>query len=186
MGDQSQRQGQFSWQAKVQGHGNGCHHYPEGKIRVFLGRHQEPPGQQVQGGCGQEGRHPQQCAEEDVRRRSACTWCAGRQGACCFKVSPEEKARMAAAAKAAARKLKVQQKQAAGKVASKAPKKVAKVSAGKKAASAGKKLSAKKTALGSKKPAPKSNKPGGKKGAKPSVKKPAPKMKSKSGKAMKK
>merc|ERR1711934_1037314 len=111
---------------------------------------------------------------------------AGRKGAGCFKVSPEEKARMAAAAKAAARKLKVQQKQAAGKVASKAPKKVAKVSAGKKAASAGKKLSAKKTALGSKKPAPKSNKSGGKKGAKPSAKTPAPKMKSKSGKAMKK
>merc|ERR1711934_1345112 len=39
---------------------------------------------------------------------------AGRKGAGCFKVSPEEKARMAAAAKAAARKLKVQQKQAAG------------------------------------------------------------------------
>ena len=40
----------------------------------------------------------------------------GRKGAGCFKVSPEEKARMAAAAKFAARKLKVQQKQAAGKV----------------------------------------------------------------------
>ena len=74
-------------------------------------------------------------------------------------------------------------------MASKAPKKVSKLGAGKKAvkgASAGKKLSAKKTALGSKKPALKSNKPGGKKGVKPSVKKPAPKMKSKSGKAMKK
>ena len=71
-------------------------------------------------------------------------------------------------------------------VASKAPKKVAKVSAGKKAASAGKKLSAKKTALGSKKPVLKSNKPGGKKGANPSVKKLAPKMQGKSGKAMKK
>merc|ERR1712168_812233 len=111
---------------------------------------------------------------------------AGRKGAGCFKVSPEEKGRLAAAAKVAARKLKVQQKQAARKVASKAPKKVAKVSAGKKAVSAGKKLSAKKTALGSKKPALKSNKPGGKRGAKPSVKKPVPKMKSKSGKAMKK
>merc|ERR1712055_570791 len=104
---------------------------------------------------------------------------AGRKGAGCFKLSPEEKGRMAAAAKVAARKLKVQQKQAVGKVTSKAPKKVAKVSAGKKAASAGEKLSAKKTAPGSKKPAPKSNKPGGKGGAKPSVK-PAPKMKSKS------
>ena len=41
---------------------------------------------------------------------------AGRKGAGCFKVSPEEKARMAAAAKVAARKLKVQQKQALGKV----------------------------------------------------------------------
>ena len=73
-------------------------------------------------------------------------------------------------------------------MASKAPKKVSKLGAGKKAvkgASAGKKLSAKKTALGFRKPAPKSNKPGGKKGAKPSVKKSAPKMKNKSRKAMK-
>merc|ERR1712183_410655 len=114
---------------------------------------------------------------------------AGRKGAGCFKVSPEEKGRLAAAAKVAARKLMVQQQQAVAKMASKAPKKVSKVGAGKKAvkgASAGKKLSAKKTALGSKKPALKSNKPGGKKGANPSVKKLAPKMQSKSGKAMKK
>merc|ERR1712179_25040 len=106
----------------------------------------------------------------------------GRKGAGCFKVSSEEKGRMADAAKAAARKLKV---------ASKAPKKVAKASAGKKVskgASAGKKISAKKTALGSKKPAPKSNKAGGKKGATPSGKKPASKTnnKGKSGKALKK
>merc|ERR1712010_221035 len=112
---------------------------------------------------------------------------AGRKGAGCFKVSPEEKGRIAAAAKVAARKLKIQQKQAVGKVASKAPKKIAKVGAGKRA---GKKLSAKKTALGSKKPALKSTKPGGKKVAKssvkkPSVKQPAPKMKDKSGKAVK-
>merc|ERR1712183_467919 len=114
---------------------------------------------------------------------------AGRKGAGYFKVSPEEKGRLAAAAKVAARKLKVQQQQAVGKIASKAPKKVSKLCAGKKAlkgASAGKKLSAKKTALGSKKPALKSNKPGGKKGANPSVKKLAPKMQGKSGKAMKK
>merc|ERR1719222_1076895 len=108
---------------------------------------------------------------------------AGRKGAGCFKVSPEEKGRMAAAAKVAAKKLKVQQKQAVGKVASKAPKKVAKVRAGKKAvkgASAGKKMSAKKSALGSKKPAPKSNKPVGKKGVNPSAKQRAVKTTSKS------
>merc|ERR1712105_186990 len=102
----------------------------------------------------------------------------GRKGAGCFKVSAEEKSRMADAAKAAAKKLKAQQKQGLGKVASKAPKKVAKASAGKKVAkgaSAGKKMSAKKTTLGSKKPAPKSNKAGGKKMANPSAKKPAPK-----------
>merc|ERR1712037_434312 len=112
-----------------------------------------------------------------------------RKGAGCFKVSSEEKSRMADAAKAAAKKLKAQQKQGLGKVSSKAPKKVAKASAGRKVAkgaSAGKKISAKKTALGSKKPAPKSNKAGGKKGATPSVKKPAAKInKGKSGKALK-
>merc|ERR1711936_592795 len=41
---------------------------------------------------------------------------AGRKGAGCFKVSPEEKGRLAAAAKVAARKLKVQQKLGSGKV----------------------------------------------------------------------
>merc|ERR1712133_244561 len=70
----------------------------------------------------------------------------GRKGAGCFKVSAEEKARMALADKVAAKKLKEQQKNL-GKVASKAPKKVAKVSAGKKT---GKKVSAKKTAAGTK------------------------------------
>merc|ERR1712179_621804 len=115
----------------------------------------------------------------------------GRKGAGCFKVSSEEKSRMADAAKAAAKKLKAQQKQGLGKVASKASKKVAKASAGKKVAkgaSAGKKISAKKTALGSKKLVPKSNKAGGKKGATPSGKKPASKTnnKGKSGKALKK
>ena len=107
----------------------------------------------------------------------------GRKGAGCFKVSAEEKTRMAQAAKAAAKKLKAQQKQGLGKVgfihliccvtvfvqvASKAPKKVAKASAGKKvgkSASAGMKVSAKKAAVGSKKPVPKSNKAAGKKGA---------------------
>merc|ERR1712212_1161078 len=59
---------------------------------------------------------------------------AGRKGAGCFKVSPEEKGRLAAAAKVAAKKLKVQQKQVVGKVSSKAPKKIAKVGAGKKTA----------------------------------------------------
>ena len=123
----------------------------------------------------------------------------GRKGAGCFKVSSEEKSRMADAAKAAAKKLKAQQKQGLGKVswmdsriclkcaflqvASKAPKKVAKASAGRKVAkgaSAGKKISAKK-------PVPKLNKAGGKKGATPSVKKPAAKInKGKSGKALKK
>merc|ERR1712013_784022 len=115
----------------------------------------------------------------------------GRKGAGCFKVSSEEKSRMADAAKAAARKLKAQQKQGLSKVSSKAPKKVANVSGGRKAAvksaPAGKKLSAKKTALGSKEPAPKSNKPVGEKGANPSAKKAAPKTnKGKAGKALKK
>ena len=41
---------------------------------------------------------------------------AGRKGAGCFKVSQEEKSRMADAAKAAAKKLKAQQKQGLGKV----------------------------------------------------------------------
>merc|ERR1712126_36584 len=70
----------------------------------------------------------------------------GRKGAGCFKVSAEEKARVAQAAKAVAKKLKAQQKQGLGKVASKAPKKVAKASAGKKvgkSASAGMKVSGK-------------------------------------------
>merc|ERR1719175_525938 len=85
----------------------------------------------------------------------------GRKGAGCFKISPEEKSRIADVAKAAAKKLKVQQKQGVGKASSKAPRKKAKVSAGKKAAAAskvGKKVSGKKTAVASKKPAPKSNK----------------------------
>ena len=40
----------------------------------------------------------------------------GRKGAGCFKVSQEEKGRIADAAKAAAKKLKAQQKQGLGKV----------------------------------------------------------------------
>ena len=40
----------------------------------------------------------------------------GRKGAGCFKVSQEEKSRIADAAKAAAKKLKAQQKQGLGKV----------------------------------------------------------------------
>merc|ERR1719445_2924481 len=85
----------------------------------------------------------------------------GRKGAGCFKISPEEKTRLANVAKAAAKKLKAQQKQGVGKASSKAPRKMAKVSAGKKAAAAskvGKKVSSKKTAVASKKPAPKSTK----------------------------
>merc|ERR1712126_607365 len=110
----------------------------------------------------------------------------GRKGAGCFKVSAEEKSRVAQAAKAVAKKLKAQQKQGLGKVASKAPKKVAKASAGKKvgkSASAGMKVSGKKAAVGSKKPVPKSNKAAGKKGATVA----APKTnKGKSGKVQKK
>merc|ERR1712192_255305 len=110
----------------------------------------------------------------------------GRKGAGCFKVSQEEKSRLADSAKAAAKKLKAQQKQSVGKAASKAPKKVAKMSAGKKAikgASAGKKISAKKSALGAKKPIAKSNKASGKKGCSVDAKK---KVAPKSIKAMKK
>ena len=147
----------------------------------------------------------------------------GRKGAGCFKVSQEEKSRLADAAKAAAKKLKAEQKQSVGKVlvkawkgnsminfifqaASKAPKKVAKKSAGKKAikgasagkkaikgvpagkkvvkgASAGKKISVKKSALGAKKPIAKSSKAVGKKGAAVGAKK---KVAPKSIKAMKK
>merc|ERR1719180_405446 len=72
----------------------------------------------------------------------------GRKGAGCFKVSQEEKGRSTDAAKAAAKKLKSQQKQSLGRAASKTPKKFAKMSAGRQAvkgASAGKKISAKKS-----------------------------------------
>merc|ERR1719300_755380 len=71
----------------------------------------------------------------------------GRKGAGCFKISPEEKSRIAAVSKAAAKKLKAQQKQGLGKATSKVPRKMAKMSAGKKAATAskvGKKVSGKK------------------------------------------
>merc|ERR1712025_882019 len=104
----------------------------------------------------------------------------GRKGAGCFKVSAEEKSRMAQAAKAAAKKLKAQQKQGLGKVA--------KAGAGKKVgknASAGMKVSAKKAAVGSKKPVPKSNKAAGKKGTTVAGKKLAAKT-LKSGNALKK
>merc|ERR1719175_449708 len=85
----------------------------------------------------------------------------GRKGAGCFKISPEEKSRIAAVSKAAAKKLKAQEKQGLGKASSKAPRKMAKMSAGKKAVNVskvGKKVSGKKTAAAPKKPAPKSNK----------------------------
>merc|ERR1712172_217681 len=74
----------------------------------------------------------------------------GRKGAGCFKVSQEEKGRLADAAKAAAKKLKAQQKQTLGKVASKAPKKIAKMSAGKKAAKAAGKKAVKGASAGKK------------------------------------
>merc|ERR1719376_358399 len=110
----------------------------------------------------------------------------GRKGAGCFKVSQEEKSRLADAAKAAAKKLKAQQKQSLGKAASKAPKKVAKKSAGKKAAKGA--SAAKKSASGAKKPVAKSSKAAGKKGAAVGAKKKvAPKsIKANSKKAMKK
>merc|ERR1712168_1368831 len=85
----------------------------------------------------------------------------GRKGAGCFKISPEEKSRIAGAEKAAAKKPKAQQKQGLGKASSKAPRKMAKKSAGKKAATAskvGKKVLVKKTAAAPKKPVPKSSK----------------------------
>merc|ERR1712066_594096 len=92
----------------------------------------------------------------------------GRKGAGCFKLSAEEKGRMADAAKVAARKLKAQPK-----VSGKAPKKIAK----KKGVSAGEKKVVKKVG-------PKSSKSTkgkvvakavGKKGSKLAVKKSAPK-----------
>merc|ERR1711971_1012650 len=115
----------------------------------------------------------------------------GRKGAGCFKVSQEEKSRISDVAKAAAKKLKAQQKQGLGKVASRAPKKVAKMSAGKKAAkgaSAGKKVAAKKSSVGAKKAVAKPSKAGGKKGAALGAKKKVALKtnKAKSGKAMKK
>merc|ERR1712172_427924 len=117
---------------------------------------------------------------------------AGRKGAGCFKVSQDEKSRIADVAKAAAKKLKAQQKQGLGKVASKAPKKAAKMSAGKKkaakGASAGKKVAANKSAVGAKKAGAKPSKAGGRKGAALGAKKKAAlkTSKAKSGKAMKK
>merc|ERR1719342_591821 len=50
---------------------------------------------------------------------------AGRKGSGCYKLSAEEKERMTAAQRAAAKKLKAQQKSTLGKVGSKAPKKSA-------------------------------------------------------------
>merc|ERR1712240_283240 len=51
---------------------------------------------------------------------------AGRKGSGCFKLSAVEKERRTAAQRAAAKKLKAQQKLGSGKVGSKAPKKIAK------------------------------------------------------------
>merc|ERR1719373_779070 len=83
---------------------------------------------------------------------------AGRKGSGCFKLSAEEKERMIAAQRAAAKKLKAQQKSTLGKVGSKAPKKIAKkankVKAPAKKASTAKKSATKKASL-AKKPAAK-------------------------------
>merc|ERR1719370_1983854 len=86
---------------------------------------------------------------------------AGRKGSGCFKLSVEEKERRTVAQRAAAKKLKAQQK-GSGKVGSKAPKKIAKktvkkagnVKAPAKKASAVKKPATKKASL-AKKPAAK-------------------------------
>merc|ERR1711915_855941 len=107
---------------------------------------------------------------------------AGRKGSGCFKLSAEEKERRIVAQRAAAKKLKAQQKLGAGKVVSKAPKKIAKKTVKKagnvktpaKKVSAAKKSATKKSSL-AKKPAAK--KPAAKKpvAKKPAPKKPAPK-----------
>merc|ERR1712013_386121 len=76
---------------------------------------------------------------------------AGRKGSGCFKLSAEEKERMIVAQRAAAKKLKAQQKSTLGMVGSKAPKKIAKKVV--KKAPAKKASAAKKSAA--KKPAPK-------------------------------
>merc|ERR1711936_613537 len=98
---------------------------------------------------------------------------AGRKGSGCFKLSAEEKERRTVAQRAAAKKLKAQQKSGSVKVGSKAPRKIAKkvvkkagnVKAPAKKASAAKKSATKKAPLAkkiaAKKPAPK------KMGAKP-------------------
>merc|ERR1719422_1827929 len=101
----------------------------------------------------------------------------GRKGSGCFKLSAEEKERMTVAQRAAAKKLKAQQKSTLGKVGPKAPKKTAKKAVKKapaKKASATKKSATKKVSL-AKKPAVK--KPAVKKSAakKSVAKKPAPK-----------
>merc|ERR1719234_2371825 len=82
---------------------------------------------------------------------------AGRKGSGCYKLSAEEKERMTVAQRAAAKKLKAQQKLGSGKVGSKAPKKVAKKTVKKapaKKASAAKRSATKRASL-TKKPAAK-------------------------------
>merc|ERR1712013_431234 len=74
---------------------------------------------------------------------------AGRKGSGCFKLSAEEKERMTVAQRAAAKKLKAQQKSTLGKVGSKASKKTAKKAPAKKA-SAAKKSATKKVSLAKK------------------------------------
>jgi len=102
---------------------------------------------------------------------------AGRKGSGCFKLSAEEKERRIVAQRAAAKKLKAQQKLGSGKIGSKAPKKIAKktvkkagnVKATAKKASAVKKSATKKPAAKksvAKKPAAKKSVPK-KMGAKP-------------------
>merc|ERR1711928_174684 len=91
---------------------------------------------------------------------------AGRKGSGCFKLSADEKERRTIAQRAAAKKLKAQQKSTVGKVGSKAPKNIAKKAVKKAPA---KKAAAKKSATKrvsvAKKPAAK--KPALKMGAKP-------------------
>merc|ERR1711936_997312 len=98
---------------------------------------------------------------------------AGRKGSGCFKLSAEEKERRTVAQRAAAKKLKAQQKSTVGKVGSKAPKKIAKTTVKKapaKKPSAAKKSATKKVSLAkkfvAKKPAAKKSAPR-KMGAKP-------------------
>merc|ERR1712013_319578 len=105
---------------------------------------------------------------------------AGRKGSGCYKLSAEEKERRTVAQRAAAKKLKVQQKLGSGKVSSKAPKKIAKKTVKKadkapaKKASAAKKSATKNASL-AKKPAAKKSAAKQLAAKKPAAKKPSTK-----------